>query len=118
MSVSRKGKTGTEATAWKGGQQSLNKRLKKYIRDWFVSVKVRDDYTCQNCGTRGGVLHSHHIVPFSRIVRELSEGLVGTDDEIFETIKDDKRITDPNLDNGITLCLPCHREEHGTGWGF
>lgn len=117
MSASRKGKTGSNATAWKGGKQSLNRRLKSYIRDWFVSVKQRDNYVCQKCRTSGGVLHSHHIVPFSKIVKELTEGLIGTDDEIFEMIKDDVRITDPDLSNGITLCLSCHRKEHGAGWG-
>lgn len=54
----------------------------------------RDDYTCKNCGRRGGIygdaeLHAHHIVPKSN-------------DGVHE------------LDNLATLCSDCHRAVHGS----
>lgn len=46
----------------------------KYPSNWGTLRKMayrRDEYTCQNCGTRGGpygdaVLHAHHGVPLSK----------------------------------------------------
>ena len=54
-------------------------------REWRTAVFARDDFTCQECFKRGVVLHAHHIKPY-RLYPELV--LV--------------------LDNGQTLCKPCH----------
>lgn len=57
--------------------------------DWRSAVFKRDDYTCEHCKTRGGVLHAHHIKPWA---------------------------TNPDyrydVANGLTLCEQCHRNEH------
>ncbi|SDJ54860.1 HNH endonuclease [Halovenus aranensis] len=45
----------------------------RYPDDWSSrsrEIKKRDDYTCQNCGAKGGPkgnneLHAHHVVPIS-----------------------------------------------------
>lgn len=58
-------------------------------REWRTNVFERDSYTCQQCGQVGGELNAHHIKPFSEYV-ELR----------FE------------LSNGLTLCVPCHKEVH------
>lgn len=50
----------------------------------------RDDFQCQQCGDRGGVLHAHHIVPYAKS-KEL-------------------RLDVTNL---LTLCKPCHDDLHG-----
>lgn len=50
----------------------------------------RDNYTCQECGKRGGVLHAHHMKSY-RDHPEL-------------------RLSVSNL---LTLCEPCHRATHG-----
>lgn len=56
--------------------------------EWRQAVKERDDYTCQDCGSRGEV-HAHHIVPMGE---DLSLAL--------------------QTENGVTLCKECHYRRH------
>lgn len=56
-------------------------------RLWRQSVFLRDDFTCQWCGQRGGKLHADHIKSFA-LHPELR----------FER------------SNGRTLCVLCHRK--------
>jgi hypothetical protein len=75
-------------------------------RIWRDSVFERDGYICQECGVKGGRLAGHHKVAFSKLIRKahihnLEEG-----------------INCPSLwdvDNGITLCVPCHRKTDNYG---
>lgn len=72
---------------WKGGVTSDNEKFRK-TKDyalWRVAVFMRDDYTCQECGEKGGELNADHIKPFS-LYPEL-------------------RLA---IDNGRTLCKSCH----------
>ena len=48
-------------------------------------VFIRDDYTCVNCGQKGGILHADHIKPYS----------------LFPLLRID-------VNNGRTLCKLCH----------
>lgn len=76
---------------WKGGITPQNQRLRgsgRY-RNWRDAVFARDDYTCQCCGQRGGVLNAHHISPWA---------------------EDTERRFD--VSNGITLCERCHKATH------
>lgn len=79
---------------WKGGVTSLNEKIRKSLeyREWRKAVFERDNYTCQNCGKRGGWLEADHIKQFAYY---------------------------PNLrfaiSNGRTLCKPCHRNTET--WG-
>lgn len=81
------GRRGAEVPGWKGGVTPANAaaRLTVEYKEWRISVFQRDDYTCQGCGTRGVLLHAHHIKGFA-------------DYPELRTI----------LDNGLTLCEPCH----------
>lgn len=59
---------------------------------WRTAVFERDDYTCVLCGTRGGEMAADHIKSFA--------------------FHSELRL---DLDNGRTLCTPCHRETDNYG---
>lgn len=89
------GLKGNKNPNWKGGVTPIYKKIRKskeYVA-WRKAVYERDNYTCQNCKETGGRLNADHIKPFADYP-ELR----------FE------------LDNGRTLCVPCHRKTET--WGF
>jgi hypothetical protein len=82
--------SGEKSNFWKGGITSENKRLRMTFeqREWRKAVYERDNYTCQECNKRGGILNAHHIMPFS------THPMLRTE-----------------LSNGITLCQSCHNKK-------
>lgn len=74
---------------WQGGINSINDTIRHSfeIKEWRKNVFERDNFTCVDCGKKGGNLNAHHIKPFALYP-----------DLRFE------------LSNGITLCVPCHRK--------
>ena len=62
-------------------------RKSKAYKEWRKAVFLRDNYTCQICGIRGGQLHADHIEQFA--------------------YNYDLRL---DIDNGRTLCASCHRK--------
>jgi len=88
---------------WKGGLTSLvgNIRNSFKYRQWRSDVFTRDNFTCQECGQRGGKLHAHHIKSFSSILQyyeitNIEEAL--NCEELW------------NINNGITYCEECHKK--------
>lgn len=73
---------------WRGGVSPKNKLIRngKRMRDWRISVFERDNYTCQICGQKGGLLHAHHIVEFH------------------------KNRENYDISNGMTVHAKCHYE--------
>ena len=70
-------------------ERAARRDMHKQAR-WRAKVYERDGYTCQCCGdARGGNLHAHHILDHA---------------------------TNPGdrwgVENGTTLCAPCHRAFH------
>lgn len=80
--------TGKNNVNWRGGITPINLKIRTSAeyKLWRKSVFDRDNYTCVFCGIRGGRLNADHIKPFAEFP--------------------DLRLS---LDNGRTLCEPCHR---------
>lgn len=94
LAVSRDGSKsrGAKNVNWKGGITPVIEALRRSpeYASWRTAVFKRDNYTCRSCGDdTGGNLEAHHIEPWA---------------------------TTPALrfdvSNGLTLCEPCHVEEH------
>jgi len=76
---------------YSNGRTKENIKIRKSVelRLWREAVFARDNWTCQECGERGGILNAHHIQNFSQH-SELRTA----------------------IDNGITLCKRCHQKRH------
>lgn len=83
-------------------------RLLNEMRWWREFVFKRDDYTCQSCGTRGGVLHADHVVPLAEIINQ-------NNITTLEAAKNCAELWDTL--NGRTLCVSCHRKTDTWGSG-
>lgn len=118
MSVARTGKLGENATAWKGGSNSVVRRVKKCLQTrhrWFSRIFERDGSVCRRCGEKGK--DAHHIEPIACIVRRLSaDQQFETTDHQVEWLLEQPEIIDVGLLNGECLCRPCHRLAH-PNWG-
>ena len=80
---------GREHPNWKGGITPINKLIRHsfiYIQ-WRQAIFERDNYTCQFCFKRGGILHADHIKSFA----------------LFPELRFE-------LSNGRTLCVDCHKK--------
>ncbi len=94
MSKSMRGKPhlksrGANHPSWKGGITPINQKIRQSLEYviWRRAVFERDNYTCIWCGdNRGHNLNADHIKPFA-YYPELRFA----------------------IDNGRTLCEPCHR---------
>ena len=80
---------GTNHWNWKGGITPIRTKLyfSKEYKLWREATFKRDNYTCIWCGQKGGELNADHIKPWS----------------LFPELRF-------AIDNGRTLCVPCHRK--------
>jgi hypothetical protein len=85
---------GEKSYLWRGGITEKNHAIRASLeyRIWREAVFARDNWTCVECGERGGKLNADHIKPFS----------------LFPELRF-------AIDNGRTLCLACHRNTET--WG-
>jgi hypothetical protein len=83
---------GEKGPRWAGGRTAATVLARNRIdyKTWRATVFARDDFTCADCGMRGGKLTAHHIRPFS------------THPEFRLDVR-----------NGISLCWPCHQRIKG-----
>lgn len=93
MALAQKGAKGHN---WKGGTTPINNAIRKTIeyRLWREAVFIRDDFTCVNCKVKGSNIHADHIKSFAKFP-ELRFA----------------------IDNGRTLCEPCHKQTDTYGRG-
>lgn len=80
---------GSKSHFWKGGLTNQNMILRTGLetRLWREAIFRKDNWTCQKCKIRGGKLEADHIKPWS----------------LFPELRF-------AIDNGQTLCKPCHRK--------
>ena len=84
--------SGKNHPRWKGDKiKDERKRLRKDVKykEWRTAVFTRDSFRCQICLKTGDNLIAHHIKPWKNYP--------------------DLRYC---IDNGITLCVPCHHKVH------
>jgi len=76
---------------WKNGATPKNQAIRNSssYKEWRIACMERDRYKCTECGT-GGYLQVHHIQ---------------------ELAKHPELACD--IDNGKTVCIPCHNKIHG-----
>lgn len=87
-------KIGKENNMWRGGitPENIKIRTSAPYKKWRMKVFQRDWFRCVFCGYKGRDIHADHIKPFSSFP--------------------DLRL---NVDNGRTLCIPCHRKTSSFG---
>lgn len=79
--------------------QELIRKCFEY-RQWRSDVFQRDDYTCQHCGIKGGILNADHIKLFSVILKEYN----------IKTLEEALKCEELwNINNGRTLHKHCHK---------
>lgn len=64
-------------------------RKRHEYQEWRTKVFQRDNYTCQDCDQKGGLLNAHHIKSYAKYKKLRYE-----------------------LSNGVTLCKKCHDKRH------
>lgn len=89
-------KKGNQSHLWKGGVTPVNAAIRNstVYKKWREAVFMRDDFTCQHCHVRGGLLHADHIQPFA----------------LFPELRFE-------ISNGRTLCISCHKKTPTYGNG-
>lgn len=85
----RKARSGKNSNFWRGGATSERASVAAWSTQRASAVHAQYDYTCQECGRRGGRLHAHHIAPVW-LRAELAR----------------------SIGNLISLCETCHRAVH------
>ena len=95
---------GDKSSNWKGGITPLELQIRHCYRyrQWVSDVFTKDDFTCQDCGIRGGRLVAHHIKLFNIILKENN----------IKTLEEALNCSELwDINNGITYCENYHREK-------
>ncbi len=93
--------TGINHPQYIDGRTSLRHKL-LYLPEykmWRRQVFILDNWSCRQCGTVGGDLEVHHIIPIIKLLRKYRINTV-------EGARGCRVLWD--YSNGQTLCKPCH----------
>lgn len=89
---------------WQNGLTSFTRTIRRCFqyRQWRSDIFTRDDFTCQECGKRGGNLEAHHTPKsFAEIIKEY----------YIKTLQDALMCAELwNINGGKTLCEKCHNK--------
>lgn len=98
-----KKRVGNISSHWKGGITPLNHKIRTSFEynDLVKKCMIRDNFTCQICGKKNVWLEIHHIKSFRDIITEY---------KINSWECSLKCIILWDINNGVTLCKPCHAE--------
>lgn len=108
LSISHSGKNHWN---WKGGIKSIKERIYRSFkyRQWRSDVFKRDNFTCQDCGVKGGwgnKIEAHHLKSIHLII--LENKISDLDKSFYcEELWD--------INNGQTLCEKCHKKTSSYG---
>lgn len=110
--------TGSKHPNWQNGKTPLDALCREYFQiNIATKAAKRDGYTCQKCGKTHCILHVHHKIPFMHVVNsiikdhpEIDQTKDGWQELMYPYVVNDDRFT--SLDNLITYCVKCHKEEH------
>jgi thymidylate synthase (FAD) len=80
---------GSASNFWKGGTAPDRMLIGAWTRQIAPQVHRKFNYVCQKCGTRGGELHAHHLIP------------------VFADV-----LLAYEFDNLVSVCKPCHEHIH------
>jgi hypothetical protein len=90
---------------WKGGISEVLHVVRTHpcYKQWRQQIFIRDYWTCKKCGQKGLRIHAHHIISFQKL----------TEDFNIKSVIDALNCVQLwDINNGITLCTKCHKEEH------
>jgi len=97
---------GEKSYNWKNGRTDLKHQLRTGFRyrQWRSDVFTRDEFTCMWCGDKsGGNLEADHIFQMKDILDKYKIITLEQADLCPELW---------NINNGRTLCEPCHIKRH------
>ncbi len=107
--VMRETRSGENCYWWMGGKTETKSLLRECFeyKEWHRQILKRDNFTCLHCGSKKE-LEVDHIKPFSLIILENN---INT----FEDGLNCEKLWD--IENGRTLCFPCHAKTDTYGVG-
>ena len=94
-----------------GGTEYLAKRISWLVvyRKWRLAVKKRDNFQCVDCRNKKNLNVDHYPVSLVELIRKY---------KIKEPQEAKKYREFWNINNGRTLCIPCHKKTETYGRNF
>jgi hypothetical protein len=114
ISQKAKERVGEKNGNWKGGITPLRTIVNKMLWPvWIYPILLRDGFECQSCGYTGNELNVHHLVPYRSIRDSIIKENPGMDNMSLAKLI----VLEHHTEDGITICLTCHRKIHFEKWG-